>query len=453
MFFKSETIRKTGGIMDIVKNLINYEFKNNNCYKFKMNIDIDINYGIIEEIILPFPTSISLKGRLPNLEDCLTVGHLGYTLTSILNNYDMIIKCLNNYKKDFECITEKLQEKNIIENLLYDYELPEPLWLDILYQLEHELYYLNTEWSAILLVDLYSFETDILVELPKYREELQKNINLLKKEAVEITNKVNISENDRKRLENLKIGINELQKQWEEIFEEKGYGLYYKNKCIEFIDEYIKKLENIKNFVNDSFPKKTADSNTRIYKEIEKEPLKAPTVEPIIGEKNRVRTYSYTFCSLEELCHATIFHLVTSAKKVISRCEYSKCRKYFIAPKSNNIYCPNENCQKKGKSEKFDNSTITYQLYKRLKARLLKRINRNDNKKMNYIEIRQEIEKEYHELQKEYTEKEIWKDDADFHLYLTKKDIEFQTKYPTLKREYDTKKYWHTDYMNFEVGN
>jgi len=431
--------------MEIIKNLINYEFKKENHYNFKMDIDI-MNNEVLEQIMLTEPTFFKLKNRIPQIDDYLMAGNLGDCLLSILNNYNTIINCLIRYKKELEWITEKRQDEyiknsfgkyyDIIEQK-YDYDMPEPLWVTIFSQLENELFYIDKQWSPILLVDLYSFETYMFVELPKYGNELKMAIEQLKKM-------------DNKKYKEQLI---ELEKQWEEVFANKEYGLYYKYKCIEFIDEYIKNLEKIRAFVDDSFPKISADSNTRIYKKLENEPLKAPKVEPIIGKKNKVRTYSYTFCSLKELCHTTIFHLVISCKKVISRCEYSKCRKYFIAPKSNNIFCPNQNCQLKGKNEKFDNKTLTYQLYKRLKARLLKRINMKDEYNFDYMERREAIENRYHELQKQHTENEIWEDDADFHLYLTEKDIDFQTNYHTLRREYDTKKYWHSDYEEFEIRN
>ena len=219
---------------------------------------------------------------------------------------------------------------------------------------------------------------------------------------------------------------------------------------MEYILDFTQKLINIRELVDNTFPKISNSSDTRKYNE--ENIIKIPEAE-ITFCGNEVIIYTYTIYSFEEFCYVCFYHL-NLMKKVISKCEYSKCKKYFIPLRSDGIYCPNKICQEKGPDEKYDSKVeLAYKLYRNLKKRLQKRIENKDNdkNKSDYIKILTEIEEEYATLQKRYTKKEIFGEDSTFQLFLTEKDIEFQKKYPSNKREYTTNELWHSKYYGSEI--
>lgn len=426
--------------MNLFQNLIGYT-TNDEGYIFEMDITIakEKEEGKrkptieIDEKILqnkPFVDKVVYSKNKRIFESKLLVSNeLGYTMNNILNNYETIIKCIRKRKLELDSITEEMEEdnqKSYYDNTTHEYieEINDPIWLEIFRDLKKDLYKINSEWSPILLIDFYNFEKEIMTDVPKYKRQLEEKINELKKEN--------------KLQQNY---IDALEKQYNEL----NTYTYYKNKCIEFITEFVQRLIDIKLYVDNSFPKESAVSNTRRYVQDEE---KMTPIKPIFHfVEDGIEEYRYRFTSFEELFYITIEHIVNSWNRVVSRCEYSKCRKYWIPTKSNMIFCQNNECNRKGPDEKYNaKKQKAFLLCQSLIKRLNTRMELCDENEKNYQKILDGINEKYASFSNRpinsWAENKVFEENGEFHKYLTKIDKEFQEKYKSLKGNFKTNKYW-----------
>lgn len=148
---------------------------------------------------------------------------------------------------------------------------------------------------------------------------------------------------------------------------------YIKDRCLEFFDNTITQLEEMKNLVDNSFVYTKEKSRTKIFSGTDLI-LPRPTIyfsnehsKHYIPIKN-----IYKVQTLTEFFNCSIYHIYLSGK-VIAKCK--GCNKYFIPNRTNQVYC-GEKCRelKENKigdkrGEKYSNKS--HKLYECIRKRLI----------------------------------------------------------------------------------
>ena len=319
-------------------------------------------------------------------------------------------------------------------------------------------YEIQKDISPLLFSEIYKFENILHQIKTNYFNELDKIIKLIEAETENAEEKIIIvekSEKEKNREEEIKLRKKMIEQQYEDF----KNGNIIKNACIQFLDNYINDLEEIKKLIDNSFLNKSKDSNTKKFR-LNQLYLPQSNFEYNLRNENpEIEKYIYTFTNIKDLCYITFYQLLLN-KKVISKCQC--CNDYFIPRERNDeIYCyrkyktrRNEiiTCKEKGKYKtyNFKRKNNIANLYGNLLNRLNGRIKKQDKNYDFYNELKLKLTQAKKKVNKKANKTQKYnKYNIIFHRYLTLFDKYYQKKFPKgNKNSYSSNQYWYLKTKN-----
>lgn len=456
--------------MKYLENLILHEFKDIN-YTFHIEFYKLTEEKLVEEIYQDKEfDKIYISKRNKKLQQ--QPNEIGNTVLVFINNYSKLINCFEKYKNYI--INTSFEEEVYAEDYVFDedYDFREPIYISIFEQLKMELedilqkkqyekgnkgirkYEIKKDISPLLLVEIYKFENILNQIQTNYFNNLDTKIKLAE---TEISREIIIAGKTKKEIE-IEEGIKEQiklrKKKLEQQYENLKNGNIIKNACIQFLDNYINDLEEIKKLIDNSFLNKSKKSNTKKFK-LNQLYLPLSNFEYNLENENpEIEKYNYTFTNIKELCYITFYQLLLN-KKVISKCHC--CNDYFIPRERNDeIYCYREyktkrneiiTCKEKGKYKTYNlkRKNDIDNLYGNLLNRLNGRIKKQDKNYDFYSELKLKLTQAKKKINKKANQTQKYnKYNIIFHRYLTLFDKSYQRKFPKEnKNSYSSNQYWY----------
>lgn len=394
------------------KNFDDYHIETflNDTYSFnlviKFNIKDFINYpNFKKEITEELQINEYSCSDLFNIQNNLKLDNnmpLGSMLLEFLNNSDELCNLLEDYKKNIDFAPfiinshNKYWEKEISNNKFSKY------WKnnkqETIEKYDNRFNYLYTflldlndrlkfnKFLPIILNEFYNFYyidfSNLVMKLEN--NNLKKSIEGDRQSTIE--SKIDFSKYDKSKYIKL------------DGRKDSDYRELYKSKVIQFLDDLISEIKNLKSFCEDAFKKveiETEDDYKKII-EFNKNTLILPnsTIKFNKEKKSTVFEYTYNVHNLSELANITLNHLLFN-RQILIRCKY--CNSFFIPKTNSENYCDRVwgkrkngedlTCKQKGKdkSNKAKKPQIKQEynaIYTKISNTLLKRqwINKPDKK-------------------------------------------------------------------------
>ncbi len=309
-------------------NLIFYKFEEETKHSFNIIINPSNN---TEEIIQDKPF-LFLDNTYKYKNNKVKANYIGFTILEFLNNYEIICNLCEKYIKQLAKSNNKLITSIDADGII-DCEIECQIILENLMEdINNNIEIKNC--ASFLVNDIYSFSYNFFIQIRKYTDELQNVITKIEQQS----NTINYPSER----------ITALKKQLKYLTTS---AIFYKKKCIEFMEDYKENLNNLYQlFANTFMPQyqeyKDFKTNKETWGKIKRqnkyqpENIQIPIVDIKLENlnKKKILKYSYVISSLKELGTISLYHIML-IDKTIKKCSY--CNNYFIPENNKEVYCNN----------------------------------------------------------------------------------------------------------------